>query len=63
LRMVYQVFKQLGITMRWGRCVCDAPKIKILNDMINERGCPWCNLEVVGGGWLFVANFEIIVCE
>jgi len=59
LRMVYQVFKKLGITMRWGRCACEAPKIEIFNDMINERGCPWCNLELVGAVMLMLASTVI----
>jgi len=57
--MIYQVFKKLGITMRWGRCVCEAPKIEILNDMINERGCPWCNLEIVEAVMLMLASTVI----
>jgi len=62
LRFVYQVFKKLGITMRWGRARrgdCKTPKIKILNDIIKERECPWCNLEIVGAVMLRLASTVI----
>jgi len=38
MKIVYQVFKKLGITFRWGRGDCRTPNIEIVNDMIKERG-------------------------
>jgi len=59
LRLIYQVFKKLEIIMRWGWDDCKTPKIEILNDMIEERGCPWCNLEMVGAVMLMLASTVI----
>jgi len=45
--------------MRWGMGDCKTPKIEILNDMIKERGCPWCNLEIVEAVMLMLASTVI----
>jgi len=57
--MFTKFFKKLGITMRWGRGDCKTPKIEIVNDIIKERECLWCNLEVVGAFMLMLA-FTVI---
>jgi len=45
--------------MRWGMGDCKTPKIDSLNDMIKERGCPWCNLEIVGAVMVMLASTVI----
>jgi len=63
LRIVYQVFKKLGNTLRWGRGDCKTPKIKIVNDMIKKKECLWCNLEIVGAVMLMLASKVIKLLE
>jgi len=42
-----------------GRGDCKTSKIESVNDKIKERGCPWCNLEVVEAVMLMLVSTVI----